>query len=59
MQRSGGRELTAQELNKQIIAQVLKEKEADAPVIDEQKILDQLPQCPLHPVKISNQRCRK
>jgi len=55
-----GRELTAQEVHKQVVNQVLKEKR---PMLGddeaEQRILDQLPQCPLHPFKASNQKWRK
>lgn len=53
------REVTAQEFNRQIVNQVLKEKESQPQGFDEERILDQLPQCPLHPIKFSNQKCRK
>jgi hypothetical protein len=54
-----GREHTAQEFNRLVIEEVMKDKKRQPFEFDDQAILDQLPQCPLHPVKMSNQRCRK
>ena len=54
-----GRELTAQEINNQIIKEVIGSKKNQGISDEEQRILDQLDQWPMHPFKMSNMKWRK
>ena len=51
---NSGRDLTAQEINNQILREVIDSKKNQVSTEEEKRILDQLPQCPLHPIKMSN-----
>ena len=56
---NSGRDLTAQEINNQILREVIDSKKNQVSTEEEKRILDQLPQCPLHPIKMSNIKWRK